>query len=231
MDIKNIFFDLDGTLTDPKQGIVRCIQHALKKLGKPIPPSNELLWCIGPPLIDSFITLLGNGSSEEAKTALFIYRERFGRIGKFENQVYDGIFEVLEKLNEMGFTLYIATAKPYVFAKEICDHFELSKYFRKIYGPSLNNKQLDKGDLISRMLNEEQLQAAHTIMIGDRKFDIAAAARNRIGTIGVLYGYGSKKELMTAGADYWVNAPEDIPVIIQRMLGIDLSMAVLRDNE
>jgi phosphoglycolate phosphatase len=219
MKINNILFDLDGTLTDPKQGVVGSFQYALEKLGRPVPPSNELLWCIGPPLLDSFQKVLGNGNGDDAQTALSLYRERYGRIGKFENQVYDGIFEVLIELQKMGLTLYIATAKPYVFAKEICDHFQLSEYFRKIYGPSLTGALSDKGDLIAHMLNEEHLRAKHTIMIGDRKFDMAAAARNHVKTVGALYGYGSEMELKDAGADYMIQTPRDIPGLIKRIKG------------
>lgn len=217
MAVKNIFFDLDGTLTDPKQGIVRSIRYALEKLGRSAPQNDDLLWCIGPPLLGSFKTLLGNTNGDQAQKALSLYRERFSRIGKFENQVYPGIPLLLEKLGSKGFTLYIATAKPYVFAKEICDHFKLSRFFRKIYGPRLDDKQSDKADLIYQMLNEEGLQAEQTIMIGDRKFDIAAADQNRVKSIGVMYGYGSKKELLTAGADALAKTPEDIPGIIERM--------------
>ena len=221
MDVESIFFDLDGTLTDPKQGVVKSIQHALETLGRPSPLFDELLWCIGPPLLDSFKTLLGHKNGNFAQTALSLYRERYDRIGKFENKVYDGVFEVLEALQEMGIKLYVATSKPRVFAEQICDHFELSQYFCKIYGPPLTNKQPDKGELIAQMLVEEKLQAAHTIMVGDRKFDMAAAQHHNIKTIGALYGYGSEKELLASGADYVVQRPSDIPTVIQRIKEVD----------
>ncbi|MBT8331241.1 MAG: HAD hydrolase-like protein, partial [Deltaproteobacteria bacterium] len=129
----NLLFDLDGTLTDPMAGITNCILHALDKLGKPLPPGENLRWCIGPPLRDSFVKLLASDNQALIEKAVTLYRERFGTVGLFENQVYDGIPDVLQTLQKDGHTLYVATSKPTIFATRIIAHFDLQRYFKCIY--------------------------------------------------------------------------------------------------
>jgi phosphoglycolate phosphatase len=116
--MRTVFFDLDGTLTDPRSGIVRFIQHSLDRLNRPVPEEGDLLWCIGPPLRASFVRLLGGEA--DADLAVEFYRDRFGDIGLYENEVYPGISDLLDKLNEAGWTLHIATSKPHVYARRIC---------------------------------------------------------------------------------------------------------------
>ncbi len=205
--MKNILFDLDGTLTDPKKGITRSIQYALKKLDQPIPEADELLWCIGPPLLQSLQTLVGPDQPDLAQKALTLYRDRFGRVGKFENQVYPDISELLEQLKSDGYTLYVATSKPALFARQIVDHFKLAPYFDKVFGSRLNGELAEKKELIQHILDQKQLKAEETVMVGDRKYDIVGAKACLVTAVGVTYGYGSVDEIHAAGADAVVDSP------------------------
>ncbi|UGV29104.1 HAD family hydrolase [Rhodopseudomonas boonkerdii] len=207
-----IFFDLDGTLTDPKIGITSSIQYALEKLNIPVPTQDELTWCIGPPLRASFVSLLGG--EEHADRGVELYRERFGTIGLFENTLYDGIVPVLAALQSSGRTLYVATSKPHVFADRIIDHFDLRKYFARVFGSELDGTRVDKSDLLRYALNETAADPTRTIMIGDRKHDVIGAANNGMAAIGAVYGYGGRTELTEAGAKHLVTAPAEITGLI-----------------
>ena len=210
MKTRNILFDLDGTLTDPVEGITRSIQYALKKLRKSAPGPEELHWCIGPPLLESFKRLLGDDGSGQVQEALLIYRERFSKIGKFENKVYDGIPEVLSLLSEKGFSLFVATSKPWVYSIDIIKHFELAPYFNRVYGSELNGDLVDKTELINHIVSNENLDKNNAVMIGDRRHDIIGAKNNGLASIGVTYGYGTREELLDAGADHLAASPSDI---------------------
>ncbi len=207
--IKNILFDLDGTLTNPKLGITSSIRYALKKMSQPVPESDELLWCIGPPLIESFKKLLGQ-DPEAAAAAISYYRQRFSKTGMFENEVYPDIPLVLDSLNQKGFTLLVATSKPQVYAKPILEHFNLDHCFRKIYGSTLAGDWIHKDQLIPHILTQEKLSIQQTIMVGDREHDIIGAKRSGIRSIGVTYGFGTKAELVAAGADAIVGSATQI---------------------
>jgi phosphoglycolate phosphatase len=204
-----IFFDLDGTLTDPKPGITRSIRYALQKLDHPaIPSEDELTWCIGPPLRASFVRLLGAETS--ADHAVSLYRERFSDVGLFENAIYDGIDDVLTALGNSGHRLFVATSKPHVFADRIIDHFGLRHHFERVFGSELDGTRVDKGDLLEYALNEAAVDPSRTLMIGDRSHDMVGARNNGMGAIGVLYGYGSKDELIGAGASHVCATPAAI---------------------
>ena len=207
---QNILFDLDGTLTDPREGITRCIQHALEKLGKPAPATDDLLWCIGPPLRGSFQQLLAGERAEMVDQALLFYRERFSTVGKFENKVYPDIPAVLEQLSRQGARLFIATSKPAVFARDIAEHFNLLPYFRKVYGSELTGRLTLKVDLVKHVMEAEGLSPATTVMIGDRSYDMEGAKKSGIASIGVTYGFGSRQELEEAGASWIVHTPSGI---------------------
>lgn len=211
-NIDTIFFDLDGTLTDPKIGITSSIQYALEKLNIPVPTQDELTWCIGPPLRASFVSLLGG--EEHADRGVELYRERFGTIGLFENTLYDGIVPVLAALHSSERTLYVATSKPHVFADRIIDHFDLRKYFARVFGSELDGTRVDKSDLLRYALNETAADPTRTIMIGDRKHDVIGAANNGMAAIGAVYGYGGRTELTEAGAKHLVTAPAEITGLI-----------------
>jgi len=213
----NILFDLDGTLTDSSLGITRCVQYALEQLGRPAPPAAELLFCIGPPLLESFTVLLPDGSADLAREAVRHYRDRFDRIGKFENRVYDDIPEALAALQDQDCRLFLATSKAEVFARQILHHFELAPFFTAIYGARLDGSLCDKSELIGHILEQEGLAPAETVMVGDRKHDLIGAAACRIGSIGVTYGFGSVEELTAHGADHLVDAPLAIPDLVARL--------------
>lgn len=210
MEKRVILFDLDGTLTDPVEGITRSIQYALKKLGKPVPEPEDLHWCIGPPLLESFRRLLRDNGSAQAQEALLIYRERFSQIGKFENRVYDGIQEVLSILNERGLSLFVATSKPTVYSIDIINHFKLASYFNRVYGSELNGDLVDKTELIDHIISTEDIDKRTAIMVGDRSHDIIGAKNNGLSTIGVTYGYGTREELLESGADQLASNPMEI---------------------
>jgi phosphoglycolate phosphatase len=201
-----IFFDLDGTLTDPKPGITRSIQYALQKLDHPtMPTEDELTWCIGPPLRASFVRLLGAETS--ADLAVSYYRERFSDIGLYENGVYDGIGEVLTALCASGHRLFVATSKPHVFAERIIDHFGLRGHFERVFGSELDGTRVDKSRLLEYALKEASVDPARTLMIGDCSHDMIGAKNNGMKGIGVLYGYGSRDELLQAGAHHVCQTP------------------------
>ena len=148
-----IYFDLDGTLTDPKPGITRSIQYALQRLDHPtMPTEDELTWCIGPPLRTSFVRLLGGDHSADRAVAL--YRERFSDIGLYENRVYDGISEVLTTLCASGHRLFVATSKAHVFADRIIDHFGLRDHFERVFGAELDGTRVDKSHLLEYALKQ-----------------------------------------------------------------------------
>jgi len=213
--IEAILFDLDGTLTDPKIGITRCIQHALNRLGEPSIHSDQLTWCIGPPLISSFVTLLNN--EQKAEKALSIYRERYNKKGLYENELYPDIKNILTELCSNNFDLYLATSKPEVYARKILDHFGLQEFFKGIHGSELDGKNSDKTELLSHILKVHNLKPAATLMVGDRKYDIIGANNNEINVLGVLYGYGDKQELSDADCKNFANSPKDIPHMIRKV--------------
>ncbi len=183
--IRNVLFDLDGTLTDPRSGITRCIRFALERMGHAAPREEELLWCIGPPLADSFAKLLGSDGSNEVERALTLYRERFGETGMFENELYDGIPELLSILTQAGHRLFVATSKPSVFARPILVHFGLDPWFDAIQGSELDGTNTAKADLLRTLVVEKNLEPGETVMIGDRRHDVEGARANGIAAIAV----------------------------------------------
>ncbi|XHR29539.1 MAG: HAD hydrolase-like protein [Chthoniobacteraceae bacterium] len=207
----HLLFDLDGTLTDPFQGITRSIQYALEALGQPPPPAEALRWCIGPPLKKSFLTLLGPGSEADAEMALAKYRERFSSVGLYENAVFPGIAEMLEELCQSAHTLHVATSKPTVFAREIIDHFGLAKYFHSVHGSELDGTRSDKTCLIAHLLAHEGIPPQAALMIGDREHDMIGARQNQVAGLGVLWGYGTRDELEAAGAFACAASPGELP--------------------
>jgi phosphoglycolate phosphatase len=207
-----LFFDLDGTLTDPKPGITGSIQYALEKLGRVVPSQDELAWCIGPPLRASFVALLGG--EDHADRAVELYRDRFGDVGLFENSVYPGIEGVLAKLGQSGFRMFVATSKPHVFARRIIDHFHLSNHFERVFGSELDGTRVHKADLIAYALAQTGVDPSRSLMIGDRSHDVLGAKANGIDAIGVTYGYGSREELIAAGARQLCDSPRAVLDVI-----------------
>lgn len=194
----DIFFDLDGTLTDPVLGITRCIQHALVQMGRTAPDLGSLRRCVGPPLQDSFAELLETEDAALLARAIRLYRERFKPVGMFENSVYPDVPEGLETLRRQGHRLWVVTSKPHVFAREIVLHFGLDGFFERVHGSELSGVNADKGDLIRHVLAEEGILPEEAWMVGDRMHDVIGARRNGIEAIAVLWGYGTEEELRAA---------------------------------
>ncbi|GAA5019764.1 HAD-IA family hydrolase [Acinetobacter puyangensis] len=198
MAIQNILIDLDGTLTDPKVGITTSIRYGLERVGYPLAEETSLDWCIGPPLKQSLAKLLKTEDDELAERALTMYRERFSKTGLFENEVYPDVANTLLLLNQRGYQLFVATAKPTIYAKRILEYFNLAQYFQHIYGSELTGERTNKGDLITYILQQENLSSEQCIMVGDREHDILGARRNGIEAVAVTYGYGTLDEITAA---------------------------------
>ena len=204
------FFDLDGTLTDPKPGICGSVQFALTELGLEPPSQDDLEWVIGPPMIESLRKLVG----ERADEGLRLYRLRYGETGLFENRVYDGIPDLLQDLKADGWRLYVATSKARPYALRIVEHFGLAPFFLETYGSGLDGSLQHKDALLAHALADAQVDPVGAIMIGDRKFDVLGAGANGLRTIGVAWGYGSRAELEEAGAAAVVSAPAEVPATL-----------------
>ncbi len=205
-----LLFDLDGTLTDPRVGITRCIRFALERLSVPCPPEDVLATFIGPPLRASFATLLHTADAARIEEAMALYRERFSTAGLFENEMYPGVTEMLAEVARAGLACFVATSKPAVFAERILEYFGLARCFRGVYGAELGGRFDDKSDLLAHLLSREALPPGHAVMVGDRAADVVAARANGLRSIGVLWGYGSERELVDAGATTLCARPEDL---------------------
>ena len=220
--IDNILFDLDGTLTDPKEGIINSILFALNKLEITENNINELDVFIGPPLRESFATRY-NLTNELADKAMHYYREYYSEKGIYENMIYPGVKEMLKTLSSHNFQLFVATSKPTVYAIEVLRHFKIDINFKEIIGSNLDNSRTDKTEIISHIISTYGLQASHSVMIGDRKHDIIGAKNNSMKTIGVTYGYGSIEELLSCQPDFIVNSsPEIEAMFLNKSLLINL---------
>ncbi len=214
MRYEYVLFDLDGTLTDPATGITNSIMYALKKYSIEVNDRCELYKFIGPPLWDSFEKYYGF-SKDEANTAVEYYREYYRDKGIFENFVYEGLEDLLKKLNDKNMTLIVATSKPEVFANQILEHFDIAKYFTYVAGSNLDGTRIKKDEVIKYALQSCSIKdLSKAIMIGDREFDVIGAKKAGIKSIGVLYGYGDRSELENAGADYIVDTVADIEKVL-----------------
>jgi phosphoglycolate phosphatase len=209
----NILLDLDGTLTDPREGIVQCIKHALAGLGHLCPSDAELERYIGPPLQRSLGALFG-GDSAKIAAAIALYRERFSSKGIFENRLYPEIPAALAALRDLGKNLIVATSKPTIFAERIIEHFDLGRLIRAVYGSDLDGTRSDKAELVSYILNAQSISAATTVMVGDRSHDIIGAKANGVVAVGALWGYGSRQELLEAGAAALCERPADLEQVL-----------------
>ena len=208
----HIFFDLDGTLTDPAQGITNSFIYALKFYGLPIPSYEELCKLIGPPLPYSFETTFGF-DRDKAMEAVAKYREYFSTKGLFENKVYEGIPELLQTLKNQGLHLVVATSKPEEYSVKILEHFKLSQYFDHICGSLIDESRSKKSEVIAYALEYCGLGEGDkdkVLMVGDRFHDIEGARANKIKSCGVLFGYGSRQELEKSGADFIASTVEDL---------------------
>ncbi len=197
MSKKAILFDLDGTLTDSGEGIMKCAQLALMHYGVEVSDFNDLRVFVGPPLHESFVRF--GVPAEEATRAIEIYRSRYLTVGKFENFPYAGIEALLQKLKADGHKLYVATSKPETTSVEILEHFGLAKYFDRICGASMDRTRSSKASVIAYLL-ELAGSEDERIMVGDTAFDVIGAKAHGIPTIGVSWGYGEVADMQDAGA-------------------------------
>lgn len=210
-----ILFDLDGTLTDPGIGITNSVMYALRKFGIEEADRTKLYAFIGPPLIDSFQKYYGF-SKEKAREAVEYYREYFTEKGMLENYVYEGVEEMLAALVEAGMTLCLATSKPEPYAKIILEHFGLSQYFHFIAGAKLDETRTKKDEVIEYALELCGISdSSKVIMVGDREYDILGAKKFAMDSMGVLYGYGNREELESAGATYIAETVRGVSETIQ----------------
>ncbi|MCY3873423.1 MAG: HAD hydrolase-like protein [Rhodobacteraceae bacterium] len=210
----NLFIDLDGTLIDPKVGITGSIRFALRELGIDEPSADELEWCIGPPLSESFPVLLG--PDEDVGRAISLYRDRFSQTGMYEARPYAGVHDMLANLKSAGVRCFLATSKPQVFAERIIEHFDFDPLIDGVFGSELDGRRVDKTELIRFVLERTAAAPGSSRMMGDRRHDIAGARNNGIGSIGVLWGYGTSEELCKAGADVLVHRPDEVPEVLTR---------------
>lgn len=195
---RKLFWDLDGTLTDPRDGIVRSVTYALERLGRTVDPQTLELF-IGPPLARSFRAHYGLGDKELAR-AVALYRERYGRVGWRENHPVPGIEPLLGDLARGGVTMAVATLKPRPMAERILDHFGLSAFFDGVYGPAPETALADKGDILGEALAGRPWGGpGRAAMIGDHEDDVRAARRWGLDGVAVLYGYGERGALLAAG--------------------------------
>ena len=206
----NILFDLDGTLTDSGEGIINCAISALEHFHLPIPERNALRVFVGPPLQDSFPRF--GVPADKVDEAIAVYRERYVRVGKFENFPYPGIRELLETLNAQGHRLYVATSKPEIMAMEILEHFDLAKYFHIICGATPDDSRSKKEDVIAYLLANI---SGSSIMVGDTIFDVEGAIANNLSAIAVTWGYGDIAQMQLAGAKI-VTTTEELLSVIQK---------------
>ena len=214
MEYRYILFDLDGTLTDPKVGITKSVAYALDKMGIPNVFPDSLTKFIGPPLQESFMTYY-NFDDNESKKAIEYFREYFRETGIFENEIYEGIENLLKILKEKDCILAVATSKPTVFAEKILEHFGIKEYFSCVVGSELDGTRSKKAEVIQCVLDElAVVDKKQVIMIGDREHDIIGANTIEIDSIGVKYGYAQGDELEVAGATYVVERVEDIENLI-----------------
>ena len=209
LDYDWLLFDLDGTLTDPFEGITRSVEYALNAFGIEVEDRRVLAPFIGPPLVESLTERYGF-SMEDAVAAVAKYREYFAVKGLYENELFEGIPELLSDCRKAGYKISMATSKPTHYARIIAEHFDIARYFDAIHGSSLDGTRITKSSVVAEAVAEEHLDPSRALMIGDRRHDVEGAGEHGIRTVGVLYGYGSREEHEAAGAAYIVNDLDEL---------------------
>ena len=208
-----ILFDLDGTLTDSGPGITNSVAYALKKWDIIENDINILKKFVGPPLDASFAKYYGF-SKEKCVQAIQYYREYYLTKGIYENQVYDGMEELLKWLRDTGRRAIVATSKPEPSAIHVLEYFHMDSYFDIIAGATMDGSRVEKSDVIRYALDRAGIRdLSGVVMVGDRENDIQGAKANGLDSIGVLYGYGSREELEEAGAMQIAETVEDLSLI------------------
>ena len=217
---KYCLFDLDGTLTDPREGITKSVQYALHHYGIEEPDLKKLEAFIGPPLADSFMQFYGF-PEKKAWEACTVYRERFIPVGAYENKVFDGVPQMLQQMKDLGIRIAIASSKPEVSVRNILNHFDLTKYFDVIVGSAPDGSHGTKEEIVERALFELGTRVlsgedrySQCAMVGDRKFDICGAKKHGVTAVGVSFGFADEGELEQAGADYIVDSIEELSELL-----------------
>jgi phosphoglycolate phosphatase len=210
--MKHLLFDLDGTIIEPKEGIVNSIRHAADLMGAVMPSEEELHQFIGPPIMDSFQEKL-KLSYEQALEAVSHFRRYYAETGIHQNALFRGIADVLHALKQEGYTLYVATSKPTVFAKEILEEHALDKYFVEIVGCNLDNSRSDKTEIIGYIVQKYGLDTSQCLMIGDTKFDIVGAKNHQMLSVGVTYGHGDFSQHQP---NYVVDSCPELELLIKK---------------
>jgi len=210
----SVLFDLDGTLTNPQVAITSSMAHALAEVGAPVPPIEELVWCIGPPLRQNLGYLLGPDRAHLVEPAAQAYLRRYATEGVRETTEYPGIDAMLYRIRSSGTRVYLATTKFVDHAEEVLIAFSLRDHFESVFGARHDGSMADKRDLLRHVIEMTGIDPARSVMIGDREHDIVGARTNGIFSVGVTYGFGSREELESAGADAICDSPEDILALI-----------------
>jgi phosphoglycolate phosphatase len=208
--IANIFFDLDGTLADPKESIIRSFQFALEHLGQPRIDESKILEFIGPPLRLSFAKVLSAGNKTVIEKAVSLFRQRFSKEGIAEYEIYSGIAEMLSELYQKSYRLCVVTSKPKIYADKIIRQFGLDRWIDGVFGPELDGRLDDKTELVAHIIRNLDLLPNETVMVGDRREDIMAGKSNGTLTLAVTYGFGSQKEIRESAPDYICHNPLEI---------------------
>lgn len=214
MSFQYILFDLDGTLTDPSEGIVNSVIYALKKQGIIETDRQKLTSFIGPPLIDAYMEHYGFSKEKAFETVRF-YREYFSVKGLFENQIYEGIATLLKDLYNAGHRIVLATSKPQPFAEQILEHFGIREYFYFVAGATMDESRSHKDDVLEYAIKECGItDPSRSVMIGDRKYDILGGKRFGFKTVGLLYGFGSREEITDCHPDFIAKTVEELSKIL-----------------
>jgi phosphoglycolate phosphatase len=217
MMFKSILFDMDGTLIDPSEGIFDSLRYALQQLEVPPPPAEMFPAFIGPPLREIFGRLLNTREADTLEQAVALYRRRYTSSGLFQCVVYEGIFDLLGHLTGRGYDLYVATIKPDPYARKILAHTGLAPFLRAIHGSDLAGSLDEKDILVKGVLDDHGLSPAESVMVGDRYMDVDAAKANGLVSIGVTYGFGTREEILDAGADHLADSPGAIVEIVDSL--------------
>jgi phosphoglycolate phosphatase len=211
---RNVIFDLDGTLLDSKPGILAGLRHALSELGHELPADQALDWAIGPPLAEVMVQLLKPFGDARVEQAVLCYRSWYATTGLFDARPYPGIPDLLEQLTRQSKSLFVGTSKRTVFARTVLEHFGLASRFRAIYGAEPHGRFDKKADLLSHVLAVEGLEPAQTVLVGDREHDVVGGRANALRVVAVTYGYGSREELVSAGAVVFCDSPNQLAALL-----------------
>jgi phosphoglycolate phosphatase len=213
--VRAVLLDLDGTLSDSRPGIAASFRHMLLALGHDPDPAGDLTWAVGPPIAVSIQQLLAQYGDDRVERGLRLYRAQYSEAGLYDCTLYPGVFSMLEALQAGNLTLCVATSKRRDFAERVVDHLGVRRFVRAVYGAEPGGGLEHKHDLLAHILAVEAFAPSSTVMVGDRLHDIQAARENGVTSIGVLWGYGSREELLAAGADALAEQPDSVAPLVE----------------